>query len=79
MNICDYATVLELHDSIDGKKVAFNQKSLEKYKEVEVIGFHPHLKVDKSERNAMVMAVLYVWGSHSDIQDVKEREKENKQ
>ncbi len=73
MNECDYATEIELHNARDGRLVANTPKSLKKYGTVEVIGFHPQLKM--SSDGKLARPFLYVWGHSCDIQDVKEKEK----
>lgn len=78
MKECDYGTKFELHDSKDGRMVANTPKGLEKYKDIEIVGFRPHIKTEKYSTYARVEAVMFVWGAYCDIQDVKKREKEQK-
>ena len=78
MNIVDYGTEIELHNAKDGKMVANTPKGLEKYKEIELMGFKPHLKFSNRDRYAnsfaTVKAIMFVWGSHYDIKRIKESE-----
>ena len=79
MEMCDYGTLFELHDSMNGKMVANTEKMLEKYESVEVIGFHPIFKSDSRDRRcSFVRAILFVWGSHKGILAVREQGKEQK-
>lgn len=79
MKIVDYGTEMELHDAKDGKLVASTSKGLEKYKDIELMGFKPHLKFSNKDRYAnsfaSVKAVMYVWGLHYDIERIRENGK----
>lgn len=77
MKIVDYGTEIELYDAKNGKMVSNTPKGLEKYKDVELMGFKPHLKFSKeryANSFATVKAVMFVWGSHYDIERIKESE-----
>lgn len=66
--VCRHAPV-ELYDSKNGRLVAATVKSLDKYDSVEVCSAYPKIKLSRFDDSAH--SFLYVFGSYTDICDVK--------
>lgn len=60
---------IELHSSMDGRLIASNPKSLEKFKDVEVFGMYPKIRINGDKDFAV--PYLYVFGNSSDIYRIR--------
>jgi hypothetical protein len=69
--------VIELHSAYDGKLVAATKNSLEKFGEVTV--FHAYTKLKFGVDKTSVHPFIYVFGSHHEIQEIKEGGKDDGQ
>jgi hypothetical protein len=63
---------IELHDARDGKLVTYTKPGLEKFGDVDVIRAHSQLKCDRNNR--YVKPMIYVFGRHADIYNIKSQE-----
>lgn len=69
LTICP--TKIELHDGIDGKLVAVNRDTLQKYANVTVLSIYSRIQASTDHASSF----LYVYGKHTDIEEVRERNK----
>ena len=69
LTICP--TKIELHDGIDGKLVAVNRATLQRYADVTVQGIYSRIYASTDHASSF----LYVYGKHTDIEEVRERNK----
>lgn len=62
-------TNIELHSGFDGKLVAKNPHSLQKYREVEILSVYT--KIHTGRDNDFASPFLYVFGNTADIERIK--------
>lgn len=69
MAVSKYVPV-KMYDGHDGKLVTASKKNLELYKDVTVVRVSPMLELNRGKDVAS--AVLRIYGSHYEIQQIKE-------
>ena len=69
LEVIRYGTTVQLHSGKDGKLIAKTRKTLEAYRDVNILSVD--CKLDLGRDHSVAIPYLYVWGASGDIEAIK--------